>query len=158
MASHGKRWKEAKDKRDGGAFVTLPLAVLQSRAFIAASPYARMLLIDLALQYRGDNNGDLCAAWKLMQPRGWRSEATLQKAKRELQALELIVETRKGARPNKASLYAVTWCALDPCGGKLEMSPKAFPRGAYRLRDPVPLFIRLKNGGLTTFPVVEPTG
>lgn len=27
-------------------------------------------------------------------------------------------ETRKGARPNKASLYAVTWCALDHCGGK----------------------------------------
>lgn len=71
------------------------------------------------------------------------------KAKRELLNLELIVETRMGARPNKASLYAVTWCSLDGCGGKLDMSPKGFPRGAYRLRDPLPL-VRLKNAGLTT--------
>lgn len=133
-----QRWKESRDKCDKGGFVRLPWSVLKSRAFIQASPYARMLLIDLAMQYRGDNNGDLCAAWKLMQPRGWRSEETLQKAKRELLDLGLIVETRKGARPNKASLYAVTWFALDPCGGKLEMSPAGFPRGAYKLRDSLP--------------------
>lgn len=75
-------------------------------------------MLDLAMQYRGDNNGDLGAAWKVMQPRGWRSEETLQKAKRDLIDQGLILETRKGARPNKASLYAVTWCALDHCGGK----------------------------------------
>lgn len=155
MASNSQRWKKAKDKRDGGAFVTIPIAVLQSRAYLDASPYARMLLIDLAMQYRGDNNGDLCAAWKVMQPRGWRSEETLQKAKRELLDLGLIVETRKGARPNKATLYAVTWCALDPCGGKLDLSPTAFPRGAYRLRDPLPPIV--KNASLTTAPVVRPT-
>jgi hypothetical protein len=97
-----------------------------------------MLLIDLFAQYRGDNNGDLSACWKFMQPRGWRSEATLSKAKRQLIDLGLIVETRKGARPNKASLYAVTWCALDHCGGKLDISLQSFPRGAYKLRDPLP--------------------
>jgi hypothetical protein len=92
----------------------------------------------LFAQYRGDNNGDLSACWKFMKPRGWRSEATLAKAKRELIDLGLIVETRKGARPNKASLYAVTWCDLDHCGGKLDMSPQSFPRRAYKLRDPLP--------------------
>lgn len=156
MARNSKRWKEAKDKRDGGAFVAIPLSVLQSRAYLDAGPYARMLLIDLAMQYKGDNNGDLCAAWKVMQPRGWRSEETLQKAKRELLDQGLIVETRKGARPNKASLYALTWCALDPCDGKLDLSPNAYPRGAYRLRDPLPP-IRI-NASLTTAPVVAPTG
>ncbi len=135
--------------------MTLPLAVLQSRAYLEAGAHARMLLIDLALQYRGDNNGDLCAAWKLMQARGWRSEQTLQNAKRELIELGLIVETRKGARPNKASLYAVTWCALDHCDGKLDISPKAFPRGQYRLRDPAPI-LPVKNGVLTTPVVVVP--
>jgi hypothetical protein len=151
-----KRYKDAKDKRDGGAFVTIPQSVLQSRAYIDASPHARMLLLDLTMQYRGDNNGDLCAAWKLMRPRGWRSEATLNKAKRELIEFGLIVEARKGARPNKASLYALTWHALDHCNGKLDMSPQGFPRGAYKLRDPLPP-MRIKNASLTTPAVVAPT-
>jgi hypothetical protein len=158
MPAKPRRWKDAKEKRDGGAFITLPLAVLNSRAYIEASPYARMLLIDLFMQYRGDNNGDLCAAWKFMKPRGWRSEATLNKAKRELIELGLIEETRKGARPNKASLYAVTWCALDYCGGKLDISPKGFHRGAYKLRDPMPPIAfkkQVKNAGLTTPAEVE---
>ena len=68
-----KPFKGAKDKRDGGGFVTVPLSVLNSRAYIEATPHARMLLFDLFVQYRGSNNGDLCAAWKFMQPRGWRS-------------------------------------------------------------------------------------
>lgn len=140
--SANRRYKEARDKRDGGIFVTVPLSVLDSRAYIEAGAYARMLLFDLLQQYRGNNNGDLCAAWKLMRPRGWRSEATLNKAKRELLELGLIVETRKGARPNKASLYALTWYALDDCGGKLDISPQAFPRGAYRRRNPPPALVK----------------
>ena len=98
-----------------------------------------MLLFDLAAQYRGDNNGDLCAAWKLMHPRGWKSEETLCKAKRDLLEACLIVETRKGARPNKCSLFALTWYALDDCGGKLDISAQSFPRGAYRLKEPRPV-------------------
>jgi hypothetical protein len=137
--SKRKSWKESRDKRDGGAFVAIPATVLCSQAYLDAGPYARSLLIDLFMQYRGDNNGDLSACWKFMRARGWRSETTLTKAKRELLDLGLIVETRKGARPNKASLYAVTWCALDHCGGKLEMPPAAFPRGAYKLRNPAPV-------------------
>ena len=136
--SRAQRYKGGKDKCDSGAFLRLPLSVLNSRAYLDAGPHARMLLLDLAAQYKGDNNGDLAASWTLMQRRGWRSKETLTAAKRELIALELIVETRMGARPNKASLYACTWWALDECGGKLELLPKHFPRGAYRLRDPVP--------------------
>lgn len=157
MAPRNKRWKEARDKRDGGAFITVPMSVLNSRAYIEASPHARMLLFDLFAQFRGNNNGDLAACWKFMQPRGWRSEATLSKAKRELLELGLIVETRKGARPNKASLYAVTWCALDECEGKLEMSPRSFQRGAYKLRDPMPK-MSPKITSLTTPPVVADSG
>lgn len=153
MSRRSERWKSGKIKADGGAFVRLPLSVLNSRAYLDASPHARMLLIDLAMQYKGDNNGDLCAAWKQMKPRGWRSEATLNKAKKELLEMGLIVETRKGARPNKASLYALTWCDLDPCNGKLEMTTRSFPRGAYKLRDPLPS-ISLKNTSLATPAVV----
>ena len=151
-----RKWSEARYKADKGAFLRLPLSVLQSQAYVKASPYARMLLIDLAMQYRGDNNGDLAACWKTMSLRGWRSETTLTKAKRELLDLGLIVETRKGARPNKARLYAVRWCALDPCGGKLDMAPAAFPRGAYRFNDPLPPIG--KNARLTPCGGVVPTG
>lgn len=42
-----KSFKGGKDKRDGGAFVSVPLSVLNSRAYTEASPYARMLLFDL---------------------------------------------------------------------------------------------------------------
>lgn len=150
------RHKGAKDKRDGGAFFTVPAAVLNGAAYLGCSAHARMLLFDLLAQYRGDNNGDLCAAWKLMHPRGWKSEETLHKAKRELIEASLIVETRKGARPNKCSLFALTWHSLDDCGGKLDMSARSFPRGAYRLKDPLPLLG--KNASLTTAGVAEGAG
>lgn len=153
-----KHWKNAKEKVDGGQFSRMPLSVLNSRAYVECSPHARMLLIDLFMQYRGDNNGDLACPWKLMRERGWKSEATLQKAKRQLLDVGLIVETRMGARPNKASLYAVTWCDLDPCGGKLEVQPKHFPRGAYRLRDPVPPLRPAKNDVLAPLAVVGAAG
>ncbi len=147
--AQNKRWKESKNKRDGGAFLAVPMSVLNSKSYLLSGPHARMLLFDLFSQYRGDNNGDLCAAWRVMKPRGWRSEETLGKAKRELLDLRLIVETRKGARPNKASLYAVTWCDLDDCRGKLDISPAAFPRGSYLLRDALPL-VQGKNVSLNT--------
>lgn len=79
-----KPWKKSAEKRDSGPFITVPLSVLRSTAYVSVSSYAKALLFDLAMQYKGDNNGDLCAAWKLMKPRGWRSEETLNKAKREL--------------------------------------------------------------------------
>src|SRR5665647_1409235 len=94
------KYKSAKEKRDGGAFLTVPATVLNGAAYIGLSAHARMLLFDLLAQYRGDNNGDLCAPWKLMRPRGWKSEQTLHYAKRELLEAGLICETRKGARPN----------------------------------------------------------
>jgi hypothetical protein len=149
-----KSWKQAKEKRDPGAFIPVPMSVLNSQAYLKASAHARMLLFDLFMQYRGSNNGDFCAAWTLMKPRGWKSEDTLAKAKKQLLDLGLIVETRKGARPNKASLYAVTWCALDDCGGKLDVSAKSFQRGLYLLLNPAPSMSR-KNAALTTPAVVE---
>ena len=135
----GNRYKNAADKRDGGAFITLPLSVLNGAAYLGLNAHARMLLFDLAAQYRGDNNGDLCAAFSMMKLRGWKSTHTLHAAKLELIEAGLIVEMRKGARPSKASLYAVTWYAMDDCGGKLEVSAQSFPRGAYRLKDPRPV-------------------
>ena len=42
-----KSFKGGKDKRDGGAFVSVPLSVLNSRAYLNTSAHGRMLLFDL---------------------------------------------------------------------------------------------------------------
>lgn len=139
------RFKDAKDKRDGGAFFALPSAVLNGAAYLSVGAHARMLLFDLLAQYKGTNNGDLCAAFSMMKLRGWKSQHTLLNAKRELIEAGLIEETRKGARPNLASLYAVTWYALDDCGGKLDITPHGFHRGAYKLKDPPPAMGKIKG-------------
>jgi hypothetical protein len=133
-----KRYGKTTYKRDSGRHIAIPVSVLNGAAYLGLNAYARMLLMDIAAQYRGNNNGDLCAPWKLMHPRGWKSEDTLNKAKRSLLEAGLIFETRKGARPNKCSLYALTWCDLDDCGGKLDISKQSFPRSAYKLKDRPP--------------------
>lgn len=154
------RFKNGAEKRDGGGHIAIPFAVLNGAAYLGLNSYARMLLLDLAAQYQGDNNGDLCMAFKLMKRRGWKSEETLNKAKLDLLESRLIVETRKGARPNKCSLFALTWFALDDCDGKLDISARSFPRGAYKLKDLPPVMVSSgrKNASLTTAGVVERAG
>lgn len=152
---HMSRYREGKQKRDGGRYLAVPVSVLNSRSYARLSPYAVRLLFDLGAQYKGDNNGDLTAAWKLMQPRGWKSEATLNKAKQELLQARFIIEMRKGARPNKCSLYALTWFRLDT-SPKHDARPSAFVFGAWKAQEPVPpaLVKAAKNAVLTTSAVV----
>jgi len=113
-----------------GGFLLLPNAVLHCVKFRQLSSSAVKLLIDIGGQYNGKNNGDLCAAWKVMKPKGWNSEATLNRAKKELLESGFISETRKGRRPNLCSLYGVTWQPLNP-DPKLEVKPFSFPVGAW---------------------------
>ena len=128
--------RQQKADRDGKRFVAVPIAVIESPAYRAASGNAVKLLLELAAQFKGRNNGDLAMPWRLAHASGWASKKTLHAAKRDLLAKGLIVETRRGSRPRKASLYALTWLGLDECG-KLDMSPAAFAkvRGAYAQFD-----------------------
>lgn len=104
-----------------GAFAALPHAVLESPGFISLSPYAVKLLVDLMLQYRGKNNGDLTMAWSVMAARGWRSKASLYNARKELLEAGFILLTRQGGK-RVPSLYAITWQPVDACGGKLDVA------------------------------------
>lgn len=113
-----------------GGFLALPHEMLNGRKFRALTASGVKLLIDIASQYNGKNNGDLCAAWKIMHPKGWRSEATLDRAKKELLATGFIAETRKGKRPNLCTLYGVTWRPLNP-NPKHDIKPFAFPVGEW---------------------------
>lgn len=120
-----------KSKRSfAGPFLALPMAMLHCPNFQMLSGSAIKLLLDIGSQYNGKNNGDLSAAWKLMKPKGWNSEATLNRAKKELIAAGFIAETRKGRLPNLCSLYGLTWHPLNP-NQKLDCGPAGFPTGAW---------------------------
>lgn len=115
-----------KGNRIGEGFVALPYSVLNSPLFTSLSPHALKLMLDLAAQYRGDNNGDLALAWKLMQPRGWRSEATLHKAKRELLDAGFLYEAQG---PAAERLFAVRADVV-----RLRRQRQVRPRCQVRLR------------------------
>lgn len=125
--------RQKKGKQQTGRFLLLPHMVLCSPSFHELSGSAVKLLIDIAVQYNGKNNGDLACAFKVMKPKGWRSEATLDRAKKELLAAGFIAETRKGHLPNTCSLYGITWQPLNP-NGKLDIGPAGFPYGEWARR------------------------
>ena len=123
--------------RDPGAFIALPIAVLDCPAYAALSHTARSLLIEVARQCKGDDNGRLLLSRAYMAGRGWNSAGVIHRAKRELIEGGFIFETVMGHRPNKASWYAVTWRNLDRLEGFDVGAEKAFRRGEYRSDQPL---------------------
>ena len=101
-------------KRRRASYVGLSKAMLTHEAFTGLSAIATKLLVGIAAQYNGYNNGDLACSWGLMKNRGWKSPDTLNKARRELIDKGFLVLTRQGMKyPKRASLYAVTWKPID---------------------------------------------
>jgi hypothetical protein len=124
------RRRKASADRDGTAFVALPWLVIDSQGYRACSSTARALLVDIVRQYNRSNNGKLVVTPKWYRPLGWKSVDVVSRAKGELILAGLLFETRRGARPNRASWYALTFFGLDVTAG-LDVSPASFPRGGY---------------------------
>lgn len=137
---------EKKRNAIAGGFVAFPHAVLNHPNFLFLSAIASKLLLAIAAQYKGGNNGDLQAGWKYLQKRGWNSQDTLHRAKQELLDKGFIAETRKGAFPNKCSLYGITWQPLnyDP---KFDITRAGFPVGVWNRTLP------LKKNGNASAPI-----
>lgn len=110
-------------------FVAVYRSALECRAMETLSGRACKLLLGLLGQFKGNNNGDLTAAWGVMKDRGWSSKATLQAAKTELIDAGFIYVTRKGAFPATAELLAITWFPLD-------VNPDKFDAGALEGFEP----------------------
>jgi hypothetical protein len=113
----------------GGRVLALPYRLLAHYAFDNLTPKAIAVLIKLARNYNGRNNGDLsCTAEMLAKGRPMDAK-TLASALQELLDAGLIVRTRayrKGREQGMArcALYAITWAAIDECPGKdLEVRP-----------------------------------
>lgn len=111
-----------KGRAESGSFSLLPHVVQESKNWAQCSPMATRLLMDLLGQFKGSNNGDLCAALRVLKPRGWTRGETISDTLRELIYYGMIEMTRQGGR-NRASLFAVTWKPIDHCKGKLEANP-----------------------------------
>ena len=103
-----------KRTKRGGRFIGIPFDVARSPEFGQLSSKATKLLIDLLTQYSGFNNGSLSACWTLMRERGWKSTATLYRAKRELIDTGFIVVTKSGMKKRgHPTLLAITWNGID---------------------------------------------
>lgn len=126
-----------KKRSKGQSFAGIPRVVLDNPDYIGLGGNSIRLLVELARQFKGNNNGDLTAAWSLMQSRGFNSKDTLAKAIKELLSANLIVRTRTGLFQNPSSrcaLYALTWQPINECVGKdLEVEPTIRPPRAFSL-------------------------
>ena len=129
-------------KWGGGQFAALPEVVLRSAKFASLSPVAVKLMLDLLSQYNGKNNGDLCAAYSVMQKRGWSSKSNLDRALKELLATKFIAIAEQGGR-HKPTLYAITFYAVDECSDKKGISkhslkPTSMPSNDWMQDMPAP--------------------
>lgn len=145
--ARGRRYRSSN--RDAGGFSAIPWAVLDSPAYQGLSHPARSLLMEIARQFHGDDNGRMIVTHGYLKPRGWNSKDVITRAKNELLDAELIFETCKGQRPSKAAWYALTWLSLDRLDGYDVGAEKAFQQGAYNAER------RVKNVPLTPSGGVE---
>jgi len=136
MANADKRRRRSKGRAQH-SFLALPHYILRSPEFGRLKPAAVKLLLELAANYNGANNGDLSAAFSQLRARGWKSSDTLSKALKALRKDGWIICTREGGK-NRCSLYAVTWWPVDACQGKwLEVAPEKAPSHAWKKSDSV---------------------
>lgn len=126
-----KKQQTARQNRDGGRFLALPHVVMESEAFKSLTGQQIKLLIDIAMQVKGANNGRLSASWRyLSEERGWTSKSPIRPALTALEEKGLIFCTRVGRFPSVPAWYAVTWQPLHH-HSDMDCGPQALPRGAY---------------------------
>lgn len=105
---------------------------MDSEDYKNLSGNAVKLLLALSYQYRGNNNGDLTAAFSVMQEKfGFTARGVVKRAIGQLQDANLIIQTRTSKFLNpggQCALYALTWLPIDECKGKrLEAKPTITP-------------------------------
>lgn len=136
-----------------GGFAGIPRVVMETSDFQQLSYKSQALLMQLAYQYRGNNNGDLTVAFSVLKKRGWKREATISNAVAELLQAKLILKTRDGRFTNpgaRCALYALTWHPINECIGKeLEISPTKTPPRKFSVEGKIirmPVTQRVSSG------------
>lgn len=132
VSAGGRKLLRQKGRRESGSFVAIPHVVMDSPNYRRCSGTAVKLLLDLARQYRGNNNGDLAPALVRDGP----AHQAKAKALRELVHYGLLVQTKHGGL-GMPSLYALTWYAIDNHKTKfLEVAATMKPPGHWKVEEP----------------------
>jgi hypothetical protein len=129
MAKH-KKPIESVD----GSYTPFLHCVMDSVAFMQASHVARSLMLELMRQHNGSNNGRLHLTKGWLERRGWASSDQVDKAKKELIARNLIVQTKQGGLNVGPSWFALTWLPISNHVG-LELQAKNYHKGAWHFLD-----------------------
>ena len=128
--------------------------VMDSEAYIDLTYSAQALLLQLARQLNGHNNGRLQATFSYLGQRGF-SENTISRGIAELIAHGMIYRARAGGYQQGPAKYAVTWLSICKITDGLFL--RGFKIGAWRDWDeknkkippPKLMAANLKNGGWT---------
>lgn len=108
---YGKTTGRTWDRPDRYALV--PLDVLLSEAFRTLPNYALRVLLAVAGQFNGRNNGDLSLTAAEARRFGVASTWQLYAGLDELQRHGLLIKTRQGGkRPMGCTLYALGWVRI----------------------------------------------
>jgi hypothetical protein len=103
-----------------GNFALVPEGVMHSPAYLFASMHARAILFELALLYRGSNNGHLGLSCRQAAARLQCSKDTAGKAFKELEERGLTERVTKGRftdkRQSLASIWRLPWQHCDRTG------------------------------------------
>ena len=104
----------AKGRKIRGNFAMLPCAVLVHPSVTTLSHAQFRILVLMAGQYNGRNNGQLGLTAAQAADQGIGSERTLYAALKVLERRGLIERTHPASRiPPRPTMYAVTWRAVD---------------------------------------------
>ena len=114
------RLPRIKGRSNQKRFLGINKDVLDSENYSKLGAWAVKLMVDIAKEYNGKNNGDLSATFSIMKKQGWRSKGTLNRAIKQLIKYGFLELTRQGGK-NRCSLYAITWQSIDECNGKLDV-------------------------------------
>lgn len=129
---------KTKGRKGNGPFLALPRTVTSSPQFMQLSGTVTKVLLMIATQYTGNNNGDFDATFNRAKDWGIGSQQTLSKALQQLISAGLIIRTREGVFMNpgrKCALYAITWQPINECKGKLDVAATTTPPVKFSARN-----------------------
>lgn len=113
--SRPDRMAKLKGRRStSGRFALLPLSVIKDPAVTTLDPAVRWVLVALAGQFSGGNNGAISLTLAVAREYGIRSSDTLRRGLGVLRERRLIELTFQGSYvPPKPARFALNWLPLN---------------------------------------------
>jgi len=105
---------DSKHKKSGKRFAMVPQCVMESTACINLTHAAFRVLVLLAAEFNGYNNGAIGITASQARQAGIGSDKTLYRSLHELEARMLIATTHPASRvPPRPTMWKLTWLPVD---------------------------------------------